>query len=91
MEKNERLTALGAAIREERVRQRISQTTFALMIGSDQSYLSKVERGQYNLKYDRLCEIADALGVPVGALTDRVERPTEASPYRSPGLTRPPS
>lgn len=71
METNERLKALGTAIREERERQHISQTKFALMIGSDQSYLSKVERGRYNLKYDRLCGIADALGVTVGSLTDR--------------------
>ena len=41
------------------------------MIGSDQSYVSRLERGEYNLKFDRLCEIADALGLDVSELLSR--------------------
>ena len=71
MQTNERRERLGAAIRQERVRQRLSQTKFAYMIGSDQSYVSQLEHGQCNLKFARLCEIADALNLDVSELLSR--------------------
>lgn len=71
MQTNERRERLGAAIRHERVQQHLSQTKFAYMIGSDQSYVSRLERGEYNLKFDRLCEIADALNLDVSELLSR--------------------
>ncbi|WP_442904471.1 helix-turn-helix domain-containing protein [Gordonibacter sp.] len=71
MQSNERRIRLGVAIREERVRQHLSQEKFAYMIGSDQSYVSRLERGEYNLKFDHLCEIADALNLDVSELLNR--------------------
>ncbi len=41
------------------------------MVEIDQSYLNKVELGQIDIKFSRLCEIAEALDVEVGDLSDR--------------------
>lgn len=41
------------------------------MVEIDQSYLSKVELGQIDIKFSRLCEIAEALDVEVGDLSDK--------------------
>lgn len=71
MDAEKRKERLGAAIRAERERQSLSQSKLALMIDIDQSYLSKVELGQIDVKFSRLCEIAEALDVEVGDLADK--------------------
>ncbi|WP_455779677.1 helix-turn-helix domain-containing protein [Gordonibacter pamelaeae] len=71
MDAKRRIERLGSAIRAERERQNLSQSKLALMVEIDQSYLSKVELGQIDIKFSRLCEIAEALDVEVGDLSDR--------------------
>lgn len=69
MDTKRKLKILGEAIREERARQNLSQTKLALMLDIDQSYLSKIEDGKIDIRYTRLCEIAEALGVEIGFLS----------------------
>lgn len=64
----EQLARLGEAIRAERRRQDISQTKLGYMIGADQTYVSRLEAGRYNIQYRKLCKIAEALGVDVADL-----------------------
>lgn len=66
----ERQARLGKAIRAERQRKCLTQIQLAAMIGSAQNYVSAVERGCCNLKYDRLWQIADALKVHPSDLID---------------------
>ena len=70
MEAQERKARLGARVRELREAQGLSQQKFALMIGTDQSYMSDIEAGQINVGYDLLCRMAEGLGVKVGDLAD---------------------
>ena len=70
MEGQERKVKLGARVRELRESQGLSQHTFALMIGTGQSYLSDIEAGRINVGFDLLCRIADGLDVKVGDLAD---------------------
>lgn len=61
---------LGSAIRTMREQQNLSQRKLALMAGTNQSYLWEIETGQTSVGLDLLCQIADALGVPVQELID---------------------
>ena len=64
----ERLARLGRAIRAERRKQDITQVQLGYMIGADQTYVSRIEAGRYNIQYLKLWRIADALGVEVADL-----------------------
>ncbi|MDD6289075.1 MAG: helix-turn-helix transcriptional regulator [Eggerthellales bacterium] len=57
--------ALGAAIRERREAQGLSQEKLALMIGSSKSHIWRVETGRVGVGIDDLSRIADALGTQV--------------------------
>ena len=67
---DDKMCRLGQAIRIRREAQRISQDKLALMIGSGQSYISRVESGKVALGMDKLIKIADALGISVNSLID---------------------
>lgn len=67
---DDKMCWLGQAIRARREAQRISQDKLALMIGSGQSYISRVESGKVALGMDKLIKIADALGTSVTSLID---------------------
>ncbi|WP_281654359.1 helix-turn-helix domain-containing protein [Eggerthella sinensis] len=64
----DRVPLLGAAIHKARKAQGLSQERLAAMIGTSQNYVSALERGECNVKYIRLWEIADALGVDASEL-----------------------
>lgn len=64
----DRVPLLGAAIRKARKAQGLSQEKLAAMIGTSQNYVSALELGECNVKYIRLWEIADALGVDASEL-----------------------
>lgn len=55
-------------IRELRVKRGLTQEQLAYDSGVDRSVLSGVESGQRGLLYERLFDIADALGVPASEL-----------------------
>lgn len=62
------LVALGAAIRDLRERQGVSQEKLALHADVDRSYMGRVERGDNNVAVLTLGKIAKALGVSMAKL-----------------------
>ena len=70
MESNDYKVKLGKTIRELRTSQGISQRRFALMVGTNQTYLWRIEKGTTNVGIDLLYRIARALDVRVRDLID---------------------
>lgn len=63
------LAELGDRIRHLRSKQGFSQEDFAAHAGLDRSYMGAIERGQRNITFFVLCQIAAALKCDVGKLT----------------------
>lgn len=63
---------LGACIRELRLQTGQSQVVFGERCGFYQTYLSRVERGQANPTINAIEVVANALGLTVFELFDRV-------------------
>lgn len=59
---------LGAAIRERREAQGLSQQRLALMVGSSKSHIWRIESGRVSVGLDDLGRIADALDTEVRQL-----------------------
>lgn len=57
-------TAIGAKIRALRIERGLSQEALALSSGVTRNVLIDVERGKRGLLYERIFDIAVALGVP---------------------------
>lgn len=68
MTKEERIAALGAAVREARLARGLSQAKLAAMIGTDQASIARLEGGKHNAGVGTYIKIADALGVPFKSL-----------------------
>ena len=58
----------GLAIREERIRQSLSQKQLASMIGTGKAHIWRVEDGKVATTIVSLAQIAEAVGVRVSAL-----------------------
>ena len=71
---------LGACIRELRLQTGQSQVVFGERCGFYQTYLSRVENGQANPSLNAIEVIANALGMTVFELFDRVRE--QAPPPR---------
>ncbi|WP_457125749.1 helix-turn-helix domain-containing protein [Mycobacteroides abscessus] len=63
--------AVGARIRALRLERGMTQEALALTSGVTRNILIDVEHGRRGLLYERLFDIAEALGVPPGDLLDR--------------------
>lgn len=63
------LQILGARIREARKAKGLTQEDLAYESDVDRSYIGGVERGERNLSFDKLCDLARALKCDVAALT----------------------
>jgi transcriptional regulator with XRE-family HTH domain len=63
------LKVLGERIREMRKVKNLTQEDLAYESEIDRSYIGGVERGERNLSFDKLCQIAEALGCDVASLT----------------------
>ena len=59
---------LGQRVRDERLRNRLTIADVAQLADLSAGMLSKIENGQATASLDALVRIANALGVPVGAL-----------------------
>lgn len=58
----------GAAIRDRREAQGLSQHKLALMVGSSKSHIWRIESGRVSVGLDDLGRIADALDIEVRQL-----------------------
>ncbi|AMU70631.1 helix-turn-helix transcriptional regulator [Mycobacteroides abscessus] len=63
-------SAVGGRIRAARIERGMTQEALALDSGVTRNVLIDVEHGRRGLLYERLVDIADALGVSVGSLFD---------------------
>ncbi|EPC5878120.1 helix-turn-helix domain-containing protein [Providencia hangzhouensis] len=52
---------LGERIRNERIKQGISQESLALLTDIDRSYVGRIERGEVNITVEKLYQIAEVL------------------------------
>ena len=59
---------IGARIREERRRARLTQEEVANRIGLDRPSMVEIEQGQRNMTINTFIRIADALNVPLADL-----------------------
>jgi transcriptional regulator with XRE-family HTH domain len=66
------LELLGERIRSARKAKGLTQEELAHESEIDRSYIGGVERGERNLSFDKLCEIAKALDCDVAALTEGI-------------------
>jgi transcriptional regulator with XRE-family HTH domain len=64
------LKRVGSRLRQLRRERGYSQEEVALRAGLDRSYVSGLERGEFNVSVIALAKIARALGVKVGAIFD---------------------
>ena len=70
--------SIGERLREEREQKGMSARMLAKKSGVSHSYISHLEAGQYgNPGIERLGMLADALEVPLSALTGRMEEDPE--------------
>ena len=67
--------ALGRRIRDAREARGLDQYGLAALVKKNQGYISRIERGQFNLRIDTIASLAVALGMDIDHHPDR---PTEA-------------
>jgi transcriptional regulator with XRE-family HTH domain len=72
--KSLQLKILGERIREMRRVKNLTQEALAYESDIDRSYIGGVERGERNLSFDKLCQIAHSLGCDVAALTKNLPK-----------------
>lgn len=63
------LKELGQRVRERRKQLGFSQEKFAQHTGIDRSYMGCIERGERNVSFWLLCDVAEALDCDLGTLT----------------------
>ena len=55
-------------VKRLRVDKKLRREELSLLLGFDNSYISKLERGSVNITIDRLSKIAECFGVDVSVL-----------------------
>ena len=68
-DKNILLTALGSRLRTVRESLGMTQESLANEAGLDRSYIGGVERGERNISFLILCQIAAVLKIDIASLT----------------------
>ena len=71
---NDLKKAFGAAVRCERVRQRLSQESLAERADLHRTYITDVERGVRNISIETICKLANALEISIASLIASSER-----------------
>jgi len=67
---NPLLRTVGARLRKARRARGISQESLALAANLDRSFVSGLERGEFNVSLLALAKLARVLGVTLGALVE---------------------
>lgn len=62
------LEKFGEKVREERLRQRLSQEELASKAGVHRTYIGMIERAEKNITLANIEKIAKALNLPIGNL-----------------------
>lgn len=65
---------VGAAIREERTKQKMSLTALAAAVGTSASYLSNIERGKVGVGLGMLARLTNALGGKLAVQFEKTPR-----------------
>ena len=65
--------ALANAVREVRTRERMSQEAVAEAAGLGRGFLSELESGRRRVSFEAVIAIADALGVTLAELGERID------------------
>ena len=68
------LQIFGEVVRAERERRGLSQEALADLAGVSRSHIGEIERGEVNLSFVALTEIAAGLGVKLSDLIEEYER-----------------
>jgi len=63
--KKEILKKFGVAVREERLRQKLSQEELATKAGVHRTYIGMIERAEKNITLENIDKIAKALKLPI--------------------------
>ena len=66
--KDDRLLQLGQKIRYERLKRGLSQDDLEEKSGVSRRTISEIERGNADIRYTNLDQIADAFGMPISDL-----------------------
>jgi ribosome-binding protein aMBF1 (putative translation factor) len=72
MTDHESLRELGKRVREMRKQLGMTQEQLAHQAELDRSYVGGIERGERNITFSVLCQVARALAIDVGALTNGI-------------------
>jgi len=72
MNDEESLRRLGNRIREKRKHLGMTQEQLAHHADLDRSYVGGIERGERNISFSVLCQVARALDTDVGVLTNGI-------------------
>lgn len=64
------LKRVGARLRKARTAKKLSQEGLAHAAGLDRSYVSGLERGEFNISLLALSKLARTLGIPLRDLVD---------------------
>ena len=63
------LENFGGKVREERLKQKLSQEMLASKAGVHRTYIGMIERAEKNITLENISKIAKALGLSISELT----------------------
>lgn len=66
------LEKFGQKVREERLKQGLSQEELAAKAGVHRTYIGMIERAEKNITLSNIAKVAQALGLSVSELTEGV-------------------
>ncbi|MBI2309640.1 helix-turn-helix transcriptional regulator [Candidatus Collierbacteria bacterium] len=70
--KKDILIKFGQKVREERLKQKLSQEQFADIVGVHRTYIGMIERAEKNITLENIEKIAKALKIRISDLLDNL-------------------
>lgn len=61
---------IGSNIKKLRVQSKLSQESLAVFLGVDQSFISKIEKGERTITSDMLDKISELFGITLGDISN---------------------
>ena len=75
------LALFGKKVKELRIERRISQEALAAMCAVHRNFIGRIERGETNIKFDRIMKIAGGLKVKPEELFKLIPKPKPPEPH----------